>query len=191
MINWSRTVLVPATVAAVIGLAACGSGSTPPSEAGSSAPTSHNMADMAPGETMAPGDSMEGMEHGGHSGAPGQLQLWAVQSGDLGVVVTDGSGQLFYRFDRDQNAPSVSNCTGDCTATWQPVIADLNSPPELLGVDEAAIDVMPRPDGSAQLTLAGWPLYRHIGEHGGLQGTQANGTDGVWFAIRPDGNKAG
>ena len=49
MINWSRTVLVPATVAAVIGLAACGSGS-PATEAGSSAPTSHNMADMAPGD---------------------------------------------------------------------------------------------------------------------------------------------
>jgi predicted lipoprotein with Yx(FWY)xxD motif len=193
MINWSRTVLVPATVVAVIGLAACGSGTTAPSSAGSSAPTSHNMADMAPGETMPPGqdmDGMEGMGHGGHSGSPGALELWAVQTGQLGVVVTDGSGQLFYRFDRDQNAPSVSNCTGACTATWQPVIADLNQPPVLLGVDDDKINVMARPDGGEQLTLAGWPLYRHVGEHDGLDGPQANGTDGVWFAIGPDGGKA-
>ena len=87
-----------------------------------------------------------------------------MQTGPLGVVVTDGTGQLIYRFDRDGNAPPTSNCTGDCTATWQPVKADLDKPPVLLGVDEDQVGVVTRADGTDQLTLAGWPLYRHLGD---------------------------
>jgi predicted lipoprotein with Yx(FWY)xxD motif len=184
MVNWSRALLAPATVAALIGLAGCGSGSAPATPASAAAqPNGGGMAGM---------EGMEGMDHGGggHSVSNGEIELWAVQSGPLGVVVTDGTGQLVYRSDSDTAAPSVSNCTGDCTATWQPVVADLDKPPILLGVDESAVSVVSRPDGVEQLTIAGWPIYRHIGEHGGLEGTQANGTDGVWFAIRPDGNKA-
>jgi predicted lipoprotein with Yx(FWY)xxD motif len=129
-------------------------------------------------------------DSGGHGGgaADGQLELWAVQT-SLGVVVTDGTGDLIYRSDRDGSAPSASNCTGDCLATWQPVAADLNNPPVLLGVDQNVVGVVSRPDGTNQLTIAGWPVYRHIGTHTDEE-TQANGTDGVWFAIRPDGGKA-
>ncbi len=187
MVNWSRVLLAPATAAALIGLAGCGSGSTPAAPAPATAqPNGGGHAGM---EGM---EGMEGMDHGGggHSAANGEVELWAVQSGPLGVVVTDGTGQLFYRSDNDTAAPPASNCLGACTATWQPVVADLDKPPVLLGVDESAVGVVTRPDGTDQLTIAGWPIYRHVGEHGGLEGTQANGTDGVWFAVRPDGNKA-
>jgi predicted lipoprotein with Yx(FWY)xxD motif len=105
------------------------------------------------------------------------------------VVVTDGTGDLIYRSDRDGSAPSTSNCTGDCLATWQPVAADLNDPPVLLGVNQDVVGVVSRADGTNQLTIAGWPIYRHIGTHTDEE-TQANGTDGVWFAIGPDGGKA-
>jgi predicted lipoprotein with Yx(FWY)xxD motif len=177
LFNTPRSLLAAAATAALIGLAGCGSGAAPADPAPATGQPGHNM------------EGMEGMNHGGHSGAGGPLELWAVQ-GPLGVIVTDGTGQAIYRSDRDANAPSASNCTGDCTAMWQPVIADLDNPPVLLGVDEDSVGVVTREDGSEQLTLAGWPLYRHVGEHGTLEGTQANGTDGVWFAIRPDGEKA-
>lgn len=172
MLMWSRALLASATAAALIGLAACGSAApaTPP-----------------PADPAATGGHEGG--HGGHSAPGGPLELWAVQTSPLGVVVTDGSGQLVYRSDRDGNAPSVSNCTGDCTAMWQPVVADLANPPELLGVDEDQVGVLTRPDGGEQITLAGWPLYRHV-EHSGMSSTEVNGTDGIWFAIRPDGQKA-
>lgn len=126
-------------------------------------------------------------DHGGHHGSSGALELWAVQSGPLGVVVTDGSGRLLYRSDRD--GPSTSACVDACTATWEPVDPGA-TPPSLLGVDAGAVGSFARPDGGTQLTLAGWPLYRRVGEEGGLAGPGANGTDGVWFAVAPDGSKA-
>jgi predicted lipoprotein with Yx(FWY)xxD motif len=172
MINRSALSRVAVLAATVAALAGCGSGAAP-----------------APAPPSAAATPPAG--HGGHGGgAGGDLELWAVQTGPLGVVVTDGTGQLLYRSDRDANAPSASTCTGDCTATWEPVKADLNKPPVLLGVDENQVGVLARPDGVDQLTLGGWPLYRHLGTHADAT-VQANGTDGVWFAIRPDGSKAG
>ena len=169
--------LVVLTVAALFGLAGCGSGTAPAA---------------APNPAPPAAEPGAGSGHSGHGGGSsnGELELWAVQTGPLGVVVTDGTGALIYRFDRDGNNPPVSNCTGDCTATWEPLKVDLNKPPVLLGVDEDQISVLTRPDGTDQLTLAGWPLYRHLGNHADPN-SQANGTDGVWFAIRPDGSKAG
>jgi predicted lipoprotein with Yx(FWY)xxD motif len=175
MIKRSTVSLIAVAAAALVGLAGCGSDPAPPA--------------AAPNQEA--GASGHGGGHGGHGGgsATGELELWAVQTGPLGVVVTDGTGALVYRSDRDGNAPSNSSCTGDCTAVWEPLAADLNKPPVLLGVNEDQIGVLTRPDGRDQLTLAGWPLYRHLGTHAD-QATQANGTDGVWFAIRPDGQKA-
>ena len=151
MINRSALSLVAVTAAALIGLAGCGSGAAPRRPA------------RRRGAADAGGTA--GTEATAGSAANGELELWAVQTGPLGVVVTDGTGQLIYRSDRDGNAPSASNCTGDCTATWEPVKADLNKPPVLLGVDEDVVGVLTRPDGTDQLTLAGWPLYRHLGTH--------------------------
>lgn len=177
---------VAAVAAVLLALAGCGAGSGAASD-----PTA------APGTAAAPGGTdpaAGGGGHGGHGGhgggGDGDLELWAVQTGPLGVVVTDGTGALIYRSDRDAPTPPTSNCTGGCTSTWEPLKADLEKPPVLLGVDENTIGVMTRPDGSDQLTLAGWPLYRHIGTHTDPN-LQANGTDGIWFAIRPDGSKAG
>ena len=112
MIHRSVLSLVAVIAAALVGLAGCGSAPAP------AAPPA--------AEPTADGGGHGG--HGGHGGgaADGQLELWAVQT-SLGVVVTDGTGDLIYRSDRDGSAPSASNCTGDCTATWQPVLADLNN----------------------------------------------------------------
>jgi predicted lipoprotein with Yx(FWY)xxD motif len=121
----------------------------------------------------------------------GDLVLWAVQAGPLGKVVTDGDKHVLYRSDRDSNAPPVSRCTGGCTDTWEPVIANLDKVPTLLGVNEDLVDVIIRDDGRPQLTLGGWPLYRRVGDDGGGVATESNGVDGVWFAIRPDGERAG
>jgi len=122
--------------------------------------------------------------------AQSHVELWAVQSGPLGVVVTDGSGRPVYRYDRDGTKPPTSACTGDCTTQWPPVVLSGNGQPELDGVDPALVGTLQRPDGQRQVTLAGWPIYRHTGDDGGLTTTYGNGADGAWFAISPTGDRA-
>ena len=131
-----------------------------------------------------------GGDPGAQHASQGPVELWAVQSGPLGVLVTDGDGKPIYRYDRDGTKPPTSACTGDCTKEWPPVVVSGNSQPELDGVNPALVGTLQRPDGQRQLTLAGWPLYRHTGDDGGLAATYGNGADGAWFAISPNGDRA-
>ncbi len=125
--------------------------------------------------------------HSGHgSGGP---ELWAVQSGPLGVVATDGAGHLLYRSDADSAAPSASNCTDACTATWKPMLLPSGQQFEALGVDKSKVGQLTRPDGSVQLTLAGWPLYYNATDTPGLADAGHNGQNG-WSVIAPTGAKA-
>lgn len=124
--------------------------------------------------------------HSGHAAAVG---LYAVQSGPLGVVATDSEGHLLYRSDADTADPPASTCTGDCAATWIPLVVADGAEPELLGVDAALVGRLERAEGD-QLTLAGWPLYRHRDDTGGLLDAGRHGADGTWFAITPSGGKA-
>ncbi|SHL17776.1 Predicted lipoprotein with conserved Yx(FWY)xxD motif [Pseudonocardia thermophila] len=126
--------------------------------------------------------------HSGHdSGLP---ELWAVQSGPLGVVTTDGAGRLLYRSDADSATPPTSNCTGPCTETWKPVLLPEGQEPALLGVDRSKVGQLTRPDGTVQLTLGGWPLYYNATDEPGLTTAGHHGENG-WSVITPTGEKAG
>jgi predicted lipoprotein with Yx(FWY)xxD motif len=113
-----------------------------------------------------------------------------VQTGPLGVVLTDGSGRLIYRSAADSADPSTSNCTGACAETWLPIVADPGQKLDLAGVSETLVGRMQRADGSSQLTLAGWPLYRHRDDDGSLSTTGHHGEDGTWFVVTPTGGQA-
>jgi predicted lipoprotein with Yx(FWY)xxD motif len=105
----------------------------------------------------------------------------------MGQVVTDAKGWVLYRFDNDTAKPSSkSACAGKCAEIWPPVLTDGN--PTLEGLDAAQVGKITRDDGSSQLTLGGWPLYRYIGDPqpGAWKGQMVNGT---WFVIAPDGKK--
>jgi predicted lipoprotein with Yx(FWY)xxD motif len=104
----------------------------------------------------------------------------------LGTVVVDGLGFTLYRFDGDSARPPAATCTGPCTETWEPVVAA--DPIRLEGVAEKAVGTVQRPDGQVQLTIGGWPVYRHAGDAPGA--TDGHGADGKWFAVAPDGDKA-
>jgi predicted lipoprotein with Yx(FWY)xxD motif len=125
--------------------------------------------------------------HSGHdSGGP---ELWAVQSGPLGVVATDGEGHLLYRSDADSATPPTSHCTDACNATWKPMLLPSGQQVEALGVDKTKVGQLTRPDGSVQLTLAGWPLYYNATDTPGLTDAGHNGQNG-WSVITPSGTKA-
>jgi hypothetical protein len=56
------------------------------------------------------------------------------------------------------------------------------------GVDPALVGTITRADGGTQVTLAGWPLYRYIGDPkpGAWKG---QGVNGKWFVAAPTGKK--
>ena len=159
-----RLVPVVAIVAATLTLSGCGwvSGSTatPPPAAAPAAPA-----------------------------ATGGPQLTARQQPGVGTVVTDTDGYTLYRFDKDKAKPPASTCVDACAVKWPPVTVDPKGKLTLDGVDKAAIGLVARPDGSTQLTLGGWPVYRYSGD--AAPGAAAGqGLSGTWFAVAPDGKKA-
>ncbi|MGW1024047.1 SCO0930 family lipoprotein [Streptomyces sp. NPDC002577] len=169
-----KITLVPValTVAAIMTTAACGAqDAAAPAAAASPATASATPAAAA--------------DAGAQPSQAGRLSVW--ESAELGPVVTDGAGFTLYRFDKDTASPPVSNCSGDCAATWPPVLADGASAGQ--GVDSALLGSVTRADGTKQLTLAGWPLYRYVQDTEPRQ-TNGQGVGGTWFAAAPDGKKA-
>ena len=101
----------------------------------------------------------------------------------IGTVMTSG-GFTLYRNTKDKAVPPTSSCLGTCTSTWPPI--DAEAQPTLDGVDATLIGTLVRPDGTKQLTVDGWPVYRYIKDM--LPGTvNGQGVDGVWQAVGPDG----
>jgi predicted lipoprotein with Yx(FWY)xxD motif len=101
----------------------------------------------------------------------------------VGTVMTSG-GFTLYRNTKDKAVPPTSSCLGTCTSTWSPISGAAQ--PTLDGVDAKLIGTLVRPDGTKQLTVDGWPVYRYIKDM--LPGTvNGQGVDGVWQAVGPDG----
>ncbi|MDJ0346394.1 hypothetical protein QMK19_32130 [Streptomyces sp. H10-C2] len=117
--------------------------------------------------------------------APG---LMTAKDAKLGTVVTDAQGFTLYRFDNDTASPPKSNCSGQCAATWPAAAAVQNS--AVKGVDQKLVGSVTRADGSKQVTLHGWPLYRYGGDSKPGD-TNGQGIGGTWFAADPDGSKTG
>jgi predicted lipoprotein with Yx(FWY)xxD motif len=113
--------------------------------------------------------------------------LSSAKSAKFGSVVIDARGHILYRYEKDSVKPPRSNCVGSCIKKWPPVLAGDELSTQ--GIDQSLVGRVRRPDGRWQLTLAGWPLYRYLGDRstGDVRGQNE---DGVWFAIAPDGTKA-
>ncbi len=114
--------------------------------------------------------------------------LFAVESRTLGAIVIDAQGYVLYRFDSDSARPSRSTCLAACTELWRPAPAGTGL--RGVGIDRQLVGTLTRPDGTEQLTLAGWPLYGYLGDR--LPGdTNGQGQDDHWYVIAPTGAKAG
>lgn len=104
----------------------------------------------------------------------------------LGELVTDAAGHTLYRFDQDSPYEETSACYGDCANNWIPVAAaqEMTIP----GGDEL-LDSIEREDGIEQVTLNGWPLYRHAAD-AAPGDTNGEGAQDAWYAASPVGTKA-
>ncbi|WP_149179674.1 SCO0930 family lipoprotein [Streptomyces sp. TRM49041] len=186
MKNWRNTALVATAAAAALTLTACGQDQGDRiggQSVGAAAPAG------APGQGGDGYGGAYGSDAGASAAAPtsvaGQLAVW--KSGELGDVLTDAEGRTLYRFDKDTPNPPKSACEGDCAKTWPVVTADGAKPPA--GVDATLLGVLTRPDGTKQLTVDGWPMYRYA-KDAKAGDAKGQGVGGTWFASAPDGKKA-
>lgn len=158
----SRRAVLPVALLAVA-LAAC-SAPNPYSAAASGA---------APASTLA---------------QPDHTILQANSTAKLGTVVIDAAGWTLYRSDADSAEPSKSTCTGDCATSWPPVLMGSGAP-DYEGIDPKLVGTVARDDGSQQVTIGGWPVYRHADDSkpGSVDG---QGAARGWFAVTPTGGRA-
>lgn len=184
MNTWRNASLVVTALTLVALTAACGQ------EKGPSSTTGQAVGNAAPAQQQAEGYGSDGGygSGAGASEAPaeaGQLAVW--DSKELGEVLTDGEGFTLYRFDKDTADPPASHCEGDCAKTW-PVVSARNAT-AAAGTDASLIGRITRDDGTEQLTVGGWPVYRYAADTapGDAKG---QGVGGTWFAAAPDGKKA-
>jgi predicted lipoprotein with Yx(FWY)xxD motif len=107
----------------------------------------------------------------------------ATKQTPLGLVATS-DGFTVYEYTKDTNKPPASNCNGDCAKAWPPVLA--GDTPWLKGVSAEKVGNVDRADGTKQLTLNGWPVYRYAKDTKPGD-TTGNGVGGTWKALGPDG----
>ncbi|RZU74220.1 putative lipoprotein with Yx(FWY)xxD motif [Micromonospora kangleipakensis] len=104
----------------------------------------------------------------------------------MGNVVMDQDGWILYRFDKDSADPPSSNCVDKCAQVWPPALTDGN--PQLQGVSDDKVGTVTRQDGTRQITIGGWPVYRYIGDKKPGQ-WKGQGVGGTWFVVDPNGKK--
>lgn len=110
----------------------------------------------------------------------------ATATSPLGTIVTS-DGYTLYRFSKDSADPPKSTCAGNCAKTWPPVLGD--GVPVVNGLPSESIGTVGRPDGTQQLTLDGWPLYRYA-KDAQPGDTKGEGVGGTWKAIGINGKPA-
>lgn len=140
------------------------------------------------GANPAYGDSGSGAAPAGAAGKNGPAgQLKVAEVPNLGGAVTDSEGFTLYRFDKDTPKPPKSACEGDCATAWPAVAADDVTAGE--GIDAGLLGSVARADGTRQLTLAGWPVYRYAKDTKAGD-TLGEGVGGTWHVLGADGKPA-
>ena len=194
----NRVLMLAALLGAgAIVLSACGPGTAAPvtqATDSSQAPTLAASVQLTNGTAEAnnappnTGDFFQGPSN--DPAAMKWVQLTAASAGDLNPVVVNGAGFTLYRFDKDTARPSKSNCNGACAVTWPPVLVSPGSRIFVHGVASSQVGTVKRVDGTVQVTIGGWPVYK-FSKDTKPGDTNGQGVGGTWFGVTPDGTKAG
>jgi predicted lipoprotein with Yx(FWY)xxD motif len=99
------------------------------------------------------------------------------------TVLTNSTGLTLYWFAPDTPARSV--CTGACAQYWPPVTGPASAGPGVTG----RLGTITRPDGTAQASYDGHPLYTYIADTapGQAHGNNLNLNGGVWHEVTVPG----
>jgi predicted lipoprotein with Yx(FWY)xxD motif len=187
--------------AGTIVLAACGSdnsssSSNPPAAAATTAaPAPPTTAAAAPATTAASSattdsdDSSYGNAYAipttaavsGGAAATGAAAVTLADS-KLGKIIVDANGMTLYAFLKDTGGASA--CSGACANAWPPAAAT-GTPTAGTGIT-GSLTAVARPDGTMQLKLGDWPLYRFAGD-AAAGDTNGQGSNSVWYVVGADG----
>jgi predicted lipoprotein with Yx(FWY)xxD motif len=184
--------------AGTIALAACGSDNSGYSSSATSAPAATTAAAAAATSAAAPttakaatATTADNSYGGGYAVPPTTAAAAAAATGaasitladsSLGKIVVDGNGMTLYAFMKD--TAGTSSCSGACANAW-PAATATGTPTAGSGIS-AALTTITRDDGTKQLKLGDWPLYRFAGDaaKGDVKG---QGSNSVWFVVGADG----
>jgi predicted lipoprotein with Yx(FWY)xxD motif len=129
------------------------------------------------------------------SGSSGGGEVAAVSVGSaagVGQVLVDSKGLTLYYFQKDQKGSGKSKCEGACASAWPPLMTG-GEAEAMSGVKTAMLGTIERPDGTTQVTYAGWPLYTFVEDKkpGEDNGTDNKAFGASWYPLHPNGQKAG
>ena len=105
----------------------------------------------------------------------------------IAAHLTTANGLAVYLFAPDTDG--TSHCYGGCASAWPPVAAGSKLEASGGKVDRGLLATITRSDGSKQLTYAGHPLYRYIGDAkaGQTTGQGLDASGGLWCLVTPKG----
>jgi len=94
---------------------------------------------------------------------PDETVIAATMSNEFDALFPNGS-PTFPVYTSSADSGRQSACQGACAAAyWQPVLTD-KRPQAGAGVDQHALGIIVRPDGTHQVTYGGQPLYLNFGD---------------------------
>ncbi len=113
--------------------------------------------------------------------ANGTVNIGATGVGDVAV---NDQGYTLYLFKNDTK-DGAPTCVDTCAENWPPLTVEQQATAGA-GIDSGLLGWVPRPDGTTQVTLNGWPLYRFAADKapGDANG---QGVGGAWYAATPEG----
>lgn len=170
-----RTTIAAVSLAALLGLTGCGSGTEDSPGTGGD-----------DGGYGAPADSPTAKDDAEDMAAEDAVTTLSTADTDLGTIVVDGEGKTLYQFDNDTQGGDASSCTGQCLTAWPPAHGG-DEPPALEGVT-GEVGTITGTDGMPQLTLNGWPLYYFAGD-AAAGDTTGQGVNGIWWVLTPEGER--
>lgn len=111
-------------------------------------------------------------------------------TGSLGEYLVDGAGKSLYVFQSDTPNSGQSACTGACSGVWPPLTVPAGQAPTASGdAQQNLLGTITRPDGAAQVTYAGLPLYYYAPDinPGDTKGQGINSFGNFWYLDQPNG----
>ena len=123
--------------------------------------------------------------------APQGFDIGVGQSAEHGRYLVDGTGKTVYMLDKD--TATTSTCHDACATQWPPLLAQNGTPKGMdPSIDESAISVIQRKDGSQQVAYGGHPLYHYQQDTaaGQLNGAGKEDQFGHWSVLTPEGQPA-
>ncbi|MFE6613779.1 SCO0930 family lipoprotein [Amycolatopsis sp. NPDC057786] len=116
----------------------------------------------------------------------GDTKLVASNVDGIGPAIVDKEGFTLYMFTKDKKNKQPT-CNGDCAKTWPPVLAE--GEVQLEGIDQKLLGTVKRADGTTQVTVGGWAVYRYAKDANAGE-ANGHGVGGTWFVIEPAGCKS-